>query len=121
MDVKPGALTPADHERIFELAELGWKAHRIASAIGKNSSTVQWFMYVNGLDAPNYRMRGPYVRNGRTVTPFDKAEDDFIQRLRVDGLPQSAIKDATNKRFGRNRSDSTIMHRLVMLAAREDA
>lgn len=120
--VEPGGLSPADHERIFELAERGWKAPRIALSLRKDTGTVQWFMCRNGLaDAPKYCDRKPYMRNGQMITAYDREEDEFILALRVDGVGFSEIARQTNAKFGRNRSMHGVNVRLVRLAAREDA
>lgn len=120
-EVLPGGLSSTDHERIFDLADKGWKAPRIARDIRKDSGTVQWFMYRHGLAAPRYHNTEPYMRGGRLVTPFDRAEDDFITAQRIVGHAPTKIADLANAEFGRNRSKHTISCRLVMLAAREEA
>lgn len=120
--VRPGGLSKTDHEMIFTLAGRGWKSTRIASAIEKHPSTVQWFMYRHGLQAPEYREDAkPYTRNGRVVVPFSREEDAFIEALRIQGYGPRKIADLTTKRFGHQRSFHTISCRLVMLAAREMA
>jgi IS30 family transposase len=119
--IRPGGLSMLDHARIFELADKGWKAQRIARAIEKHPSTVQWFMYRHGLMAPKYNDREPYLRNGRQVTPFTEREDDFIESLRTEGVGPSEIAERVNRMFATQRSKHTIQCRLVMLSAREVA
>ncbi|RWO37275.1 MAG: hypothetical protein EOS11_28730 [Mesorhizobium sp.] len=119
--VKPGGLSASDHERIHELAARGWKSSRIAREIEKHPATVQWFMYRSGLKAPEYRNGEPYVRNGRTVTPFSPREDEFIESLRADGIGHREIAKRVNAMFATERSCHTIQCRLIMLAAREVA
>lgn len=118
--VRPGGLSPDDHRRIFDLAERGWKSHRIAREIEKHPSTVQWFMYRNGLKAPGYPRQTASIRNGRVLKPFTPEEDAFITALRIQGFGPTKIADLTTKRFGHPRSFHTIACRLVMLAARDD-
>ena len=120
--VRPGGLAPEDHERIFALAERGWKSTRIAREIEKHPSTVQWFMYRHGLKAPLYRRDPlkPVTRGGRIVKPFPPEEDAFITALRVQGFGPRKIAELATKRFGHPRNHHTIACRLVMLAARED-
>lgn len=117
--ILPGGLTEADHERIFALADEGWKSPRIARAILKHPSTVQWFMYRHGLKAPAYGM-GPCMRGGRLVMPFTPEEDAFVLALRVQDYSPRQIADLATKRFGHPRNHHTVACRLVMLAARED-
>jgi IS30 family transposase len=119
--VEPGGLSASDHERIHELHERGWKSTRIARALRKHPSTVQWFMYRNGLKAPEYRDAKPYTRNGRQVVPFSPDEDLFIEAKRTEGIGPRAIAKAADREFGTNRNHHTIACRLVMLAAREVA
>lgn len=119
--VRPGGLSKLDHDKIFALAARGWKSSRIAAALEKHPSTVQWFMYRNGLKAPEYRSSKPYIRNGRLVAPFSPEEDAYIVALRVQGFGPLKISELATKRFGNVRNFHTVACRLVMLAAREDA
>ena len=118
--VRPGGLSPEDHAEIFKLAERGWRSTRIAREIEKHPSTVQWFMYRNGLKAPGYQRRTTSTRNGRVVKPFTPDEDAFITALRLQGLSPKKIAELTTERFGHPRSGPTVAHRLIMLAARDD-
>jgi hypothetical protein len=118
-EVIPGGLSEADQERIFALAERGWKRTRIARAIKKHPSTVGWFMYRNALIAPKYG-RKPSLRGGRIVNPFTPEEDAFIRVLRVQNFGPTKIAELATKRFGHPRSMHTIACRLVMLAAQEE-
>ena len=120
--VKPGGLSEADHAEIYDRAERGQRASQIARAIGKHPSTVQWFMYSEGLAAPRQRDDPqPYMRGGRLVRPYSREEDAFIEALRVQDYSLSKIAELTNKRFGTERTYHTIQMRLIMLAAREVA
>lgn len=120
-DVLPGGLSEECQARIFELAERGWAASRIARDLRKHPSTVQWFMYRSGLKAPEYRKTEPYYRGGRLVVPFSPEEDAFIVALRVQDYSPRKIAELASKRFGHDRNNHTVRCRLVMLAAREDA
>lgn len=119
-DRRKRALSPADHDAIHALAAEGLKAKAIGRRIEKHPSTVQWFMYSAGLAAPRYDAR-PFTRNGRLCTPFCREEDACLEALRIEGLGPTAIAQAVNARFGRNRSMHTVSCRLVMIAARDDA
>ena len=120
--VIPGGLTPAHHDQIFELAERGWKATRIARKLRKHPGTVQWFMYRHGLKAPvSPSEPRAYTRNGRTVKLFMPEEDAFIESLRAAGKGPTEIARLATERFGHPRNMHTIACRLVMLAAREVA
>lgn len=119
--VEPGGLSEVNHEQIFAMADRGWKSTRIAREIRRHPSTVQWFMYRNGLAAPVYHGSEPYYRGGRLVIPFDAEQDAFIEALRIQGFDFNEIADLAAKRFGFTRSGHTIFCRLTMLAARESA
>jgi len=116
-------LTDADREQIEELAGRGLTSGQIAQRINKNHSTVLWFMYSRGLQAPAPSPTAPksYVRNGRLVHRWTTEEDTFIQALRIQDFTLAQIAKATNARFNTQRSSHTVNIRLVMLAAREDA
>lgn len=117
-----GALSKADHEQITELAEKrGWKANRIANHIGKNSSTVQWFMYRTGLQVPKYRANNFALRHGRVVKRFTPEEDKLITMLRGEGWGPTKIAQECTARFGHPRSMHTVSCRLIMTAALEIA
>lgn len=118
--VEPGGLSEADKERIHDLSGDGWKAGRIARELRKHPSTVQWFMYRQGLAAPTYG-RPTYKRGDRVVRPFSPEEDAAIEAMRIDGQPPTAIARQVSQRFGTARSSHTVACRLVMLAAREVA
>lgn len=115
-----GRLTPADHERIRELAARGLGPQLIAEELGRHQSTVNWFMYVDGLRAPR-QIDAPksYMRGGRLVHRFTALEDAYIDALRVQDFGLTAIARLTSARFGTARNPHTIRCRLVMLAARE--
>lgn len=118
--VLPGGLSTADHVEIHRLAEKGWKAGRIAQSLQKHPGTVQWFMYCQGLAAPQYGDRKPYMRGSVLVSPFTPDEDAYIEELRGQGLNPRKIALASSERFV-VRSGHTIACRLIMLAAREVA
>jgi len=116
-----GPLTAEDHDRIEQLAGEGVNANAIARTIGKHPSTVQWFMYSTGLQAPKPRktpMR--YMRGGRVVQRFTEDEDVFIQALRIQDYKPEKIAELASKRFGTQRSHHTIRCRLKMLASAEE-
>lgn len=118
-----GRLTEADHTRILELAELGFKAGAIAIQIRRHQSTVYWFMISRGLVAPrpSPERGSSYLRNGIVCHRFSAAEDSFIQALRVQQFDLAEIARITSKRFGTTRTRHGIEIRLIMLGAREDA
>lgn len=118
-----GRLTPVDHINIERFAGEGLNASAIARKIGKHPSTVQWFMYSTGLQAPKQTdTPKSYVRrNGRTVKGFSSHEDAFIQALRIQDYTPIQIAELASKRFDTQRSHHTIRCRLKMLAAAEDA
>ncbi|MHB8286192.1 MAG: hypothetical protein ACYDD1_16160 [Caulobacteraceae bacterium] len=98
------------------------KAGQIAQRLLKHPSTVTWFMYCNGLQAPAYsRVRTFRRRSGLVVKPFSPAEDAFIEAQRADGAKPLQIAELTSAHFQFPRSSHTIRCRLVMLAAREAA
>jgi IS30 family transposase len=113
-------MTESDRRRIEELAEKGFKAGRISQLIGRHKSTVNWFMYCNGLCAPK-KLEKPitYVRNGMRVHRFTDEEDTFIEALRIQSFSPEEIAKAAAARFGTERKHHSIRCRLKMLAARE--
>lgn len=117
-----GRLTDEDHRRIYEMAEQGKKANQIAKLIKRHQSTVSWFMYSQGLQAPAYNSNRPttYIRKGRVVRLFTRDEDVFITALRIQGFNHERIAAITSKRFNTERSAHVIKCRLIMLAAREE-
>ncbi|MCA0247652.1 MAG: helix-turn-helix domain-containing protein [Proteobacteria bacterium] len=112
-------LADSDHERIHELAERGWKVGRIAQAIGKNHSTVYWFMLRNGLvERPaGNRKDTPYRRAGRWVYPWNCDEDKLIESRRAQGGRLTDIAAEVAERFGKPRTPHSVHVRLIMLAA----
>ena len=120
--VEAGGLKPEHHERIFALADKGWKAPRIAREIRKHPSTVGWFMYRHGLRPPRSVEVGHEVtRNGQTVRGFSRDEDVLMQALRVQDLSCREIAAIVSRRFGHPRNHHTVACRLVMLAGQETA
>ncbi|WP_448952178.1 hypothetical protein [Labrys neptuniae] len=118
--VRPGGLSDRDKEMIFALAARKYGSGRIAQMIEKHPSTVQWFMYRNGLKAPGDNHRAVYHRNGKEVRPFSREDDAFISVLRLQGYGPTKIADLIGKRTGYPRNKHTIAQRLVMLASREE-
>jgi|SRR5579859_4152091 len=119
-----GKLTDADRTQIEVLAEKGLSSGQIAQRLRRHQSTVQWFMYRNGLVAPKPLPEGrrlTYTRNGRTVTRYSQEEDAFIQALRLQGFNIPKIAELSSKRFNIDRKHHSVRCRLIMLAAREDA
>lgn len=114
-------MTDADHRRIEELAAKTFTAGRIAQILRRHPSTVQWYMYCNGLLAPR-KLEKPitYVRNGVRVHRFTDEEDTFIEALRIQDYTPVEIAAAAAKRFGTERKHHSIRCRLKMLAAREN-
>ena len=123
--VLPGGLSDADHERIRELADKGWKAPRIAQVIQKDSGTVYWFMLRNGLvdrDAGKVqKLRAPYKRGNHWVYAYSPEEDAYIEALRVQDFTFKVIADLATKRFGHPRNHHSIFVRLTILSAGEKA
>jgi hypothetical protein len=117
-----GRLTDDDRVRIDELAEQGMKAGAIAARIKRHPSTVQWYMYSSGLQAPSAAPEKPasFMRNGKIVHRFTHGEDVLIQTLRLQGFSTELIAEQCCKRFATARTPHTIKCRLIMLAARED-
>lgn len=118
-----GRLTESDRARIEEFAEKGLSSGQIAQRLRRHQSTVQWFMYRNGLCAPKPLPEGrqlTYTRNGRTVTRYSQEEDAFIQALRLQGLSMDKIAELSSKRFNIDRKHHSVRCRLIMLGARED-
>lgn len=117
-----GALTDADKTRIEELAATGLNAYQIAERIERHQSTVQWFMYANGLQAPKPapQKATSYVRNGRVVHRYSAAEDELITSLRAKGSGLADIARRASEQFGTARTSHTIHVRLTMLGARDD-
>jgi AraC-like DNA-binding protein len=116
-----GRLTDEDHDRIHELAAKGLKCGQIAQRLGRHQSTVQWYMYSEGLQAPTPAAEGTvltYKRGDHTVNRFSAEEDAFIETLRIEGVPISEIADRSSQRFGINRKHHSVRCRLIMLAAR---
>ncbi len=82
---------------------------------------VAWFMYSNGLrPRTTNAVRAPYTRkNGRTVWPFDAAEDAFIVKQSIDGLSHRQIAAKVATVFGHPRGAHAVKVRLIMLAGFE--
>lgn len=122
-EVLPGGLSDADHARIRELADKGWKSSRIAQSIQKNSGTVYWFMLRNGLverdTARPPAVAEPYKRGNHWVYPYSPEEDAYIEALRVQDFSFKKIADLATKRFGKPRHHHSIFVRLTILAAGE--
>jgi hypothetical protein len=115
-------LTDATKERIRDLAASGLNPPAIAALVDEHPSTVQWFMYSDGMRAPSQTDEpSSYMRNGRRVHRFTRAEDAFIEARRIagDGFPEIARKAAA--RFGTERKPHSIQVRLIMLANLEVA
>lgn len=112
-------LTDSDHTRIRELAGRGWKVGRIAQVIGKNHSTVYWFMLRDGLveRTAGNRKDTPYMRAGRWVYPWSADEDKFIESRRAEGGTLIGIAAEVAERFGKPRTPHSVHVRLIMLAA----
>jgi IS30 family transposase len=113
-------MTDADRLRIEELAEKRFSVGRIAQLIGRHRSTVNWYMYCNGLRAPK-KLEKPitYVRGGVRVHRFTDEEDTFIEALRIQGFSPEVIAGHASARFGTERKHHSIRCRLKMLAARD--
>lgn len=116
-----GRLSEADRDRIFELAEKKFSAGRIAQLIKRHQSTVLWFMYCNGLQAPRPNTKPiTYTRgDGVVVHRFTDEEDVFIESLRTQGMRPDDIAARAAARFGTMRKHHSIRCRLKMLASRE--
>jgi hypothetical protein len=113
-------MTDADRQRIEQLAEKKFSVGRIAQLIGRHKSTVNWYMYCNGLRAPKKLERAiTYVRGGVRVHRFTDEEDVFIEALRIQGCTPEAIAGHASVRFGTERKHHSIRCRLKMLAARD--
>jgi hypothetical protein len=118
-----GRLTNADHDRIHELAAKGLKAGQIAQQLGRHQSTVQWYMYCQGLHAPKPHIEGrklQYQRGAFIVTRFSTEEDAFIQALRVQGFGCVKIAELSSKRFDIDRKHHSVRCRLIMLSSLEE-
>lgn len=114
-------LTAADHQIIEQLVGEGLNAHAIGKRIEKHPSTVQWFMYSSGLQAPKQTTTPKvYVRNGRQVRGFSIDEDAYVVELRKLGKFPREIAIHVNARFANQRSHHTIHCRLKMLAGVEE-
>jgi IS30 family transposase len=113
-------MTDSDRRRIDELAEKRFSVGRIAQLIGHHKSTVNWYMYCNGLRSPK-KLERPitYVRCGVRVHRFTDEEDVFIEALRLQGFTPEQIAGHASMRFGTERKHHSIRCRLKMLAARE--
>lgn len=115
-----GRLTDTDHERIHELAEKQFSVGRIAQVLKRHPSTVNWYMYCNGLRAPKKTDKPmTYVRSGIRVHRFTDDEDVFIEALRVQSFSPEQIARLASARFGTERKHHSIRCRLKMLASRE--
>ena len=113
-------MTESDRRRIDELAEKKFSVGRIAQIIDRHPSTIQWYMYCNGLRAPK-KLAKPitYMRGTIRVHRFTDEEDTFIEALRIEGFPPDKIASLASARFGTERKHHSIRCRLKMLAARE--
>lgn len=114
-------MSPADKQRIRVLASRGLGATVIAADIGRHPSTVNWFMYSDGLRAPKQTDQpSSYLRNGRRVHRFTRAEDAYIVEQRLAGEHYTRVAELASLRFGTERTAHVIRCRLIMLAALEE-
>lgn len=122
---KLGRMSPAEHEKIEELALEMKKptAGKIARAMGRHPATVNWHMLRNGLieRTPNL-LGGTYQRNGQTVHPYIKAHDARLLDLRTDkpGQPRKTyreIGEILTQEFGIERDAHSVQVRMTLLAA----
>lgn len=117
-----GHLTDSDRAQIHDLAEQGLKPGQIAQRLRRHPSTVQWFMYTNGLTAPKPLPEGrrtSYLRGPLTVYRYTDEEDVFIEALRIQNFDCTEIARLSSKRFNIRRGHHSIRCRLKMLASRE--
>lgn len=93
----------------------------IARRLGKNRSTVSWYMYSNGLKAPQqYDEPQCFMRGATPIHRFTRDEDEVIMRMRKDGATTGVIARSSNAIWSRGRDHRSIRRRLIMLAAIED-
>ena len=117
-------MTESDHRRIEELAEKKFSVGRIAQLIDRHPSTVQCYMYCNGMRARKKLESKPvtYVRgDGVRVHRFTDEEDTSSSKrcgFRTSRLTRS-FPAGVGARFGTERKHHSIRCRLKMLAARE--
>ena len=114
-----GRLTPAEKDRIAELAARGLKPGQIAQKRNRLPATVNFHMTTYGLCVMSERIMPAYTRNGVEVRPFAPDEDSFIEQLRTEGLRVSEIITLAADKFGYRRTATTIATRLRMLATRD--
>lgn len=119
--VKRGRLTDSERAEIERLASEMKKPTpgKIALRLNRHVATVNWYMLIRGLiERPvTYVTTQPYVRDGRTIFPFDRAEDVRVVALRREGKSPREIADIVNAEFARDRTAHGIGVRLVRLAA----
>ena len=119
--IEPGGLSPADHERIFELHDRGLKSGRIAQMLRKHPGTVAWFMYSRGLKTPRVAAASrTYTRGGYTVRTFSSEDDAFMLALRVQEYGITEIARLISARTGHDYGVHSVQNRLVMLASLDE-
>ncbi len=91
---------------------------KIAEKMNRLPSVINWYMLTHGLieRTPGYAP-GPYLRKGKTVHPYTKKHDIFIEELRKQNKVFREIAELLTKEFGIERSEWSVQGRIVQLAA----
>ncbi len=94
------------------------KPGKIAERLNRLPSTINWYMLTHGMiERPPRRVLTPCIRNGKTIHPYTREEDVFIERLRAQGKMFREIGNLTTKKFGIARDQMSVRGRLIRLAA----
>lgn len=121
--VKRGRITVAERAEIERLATTlrNPTPGRIAYRLNRHVSTVTWYMLTHGLLERKPRHAAhEYVRNGKVVHPYTKAQDDRLLALRIVGNSYRAIAEILTVEFGIERNCHSVQVRAVQLAAAPD-
>lgn len=121
--IKRGLMSPEEKASIANLVETmrDPTPGKIASRLNRHIATVTWHMLTRGLlERPVGRAPHTYKRNGKTIHPYARAHDAFIEDLRSQGKNFRQIGELVTAEFGIVRSGHSVQVRLIQLAAAPD-
>lgn len=115
-------MTDSDRRRAVEMADAGLGSTAIARELGRNVSTVSYYLSTQGLTRTiQVDVAHASVRGDRVLRRFTREEDAFMQERRVAGDACGVIARLCTERFGHPRTARTVAVRLTCLASLEGA